>query len=540
MHRQWKITHKNDITKLTRIVSSQNDEHDALEEIFASNNMMNNGVDMRIFTPMNFMSNMSQESENMTGISNLDVRTLEIMSISTKTKFIEEIIKIEKSYSPFTENNYYSKECLSANVKRLARAEKDKGNHINNAFYMFISEQMHLHNTPIKKLYAKESFALACGLQLHSCSSNHYDKIREKCNFLILPDKRTLFLSGCKSVPLDIIFSSKQKSGHAVTLQKICHKLSASNCKNNTINQKRAMPLHLDEINIKPINAFSNKCNSFGPSHNKCDELASSVQAFLLSTLTGKKTCLNLNSVPVHNMESECLEEKLLECLDKAHQADFDVIPIIIDGESKNVKMMKKSLRCTNVNNNNRTPSARMKFEGFFIHKDRKYFVLFCLVHIAKCVLNNLLRKDNYFEYPMLVLTNGCILESRTCSSNWLKELCNVNKNKLVSSVRLNKNAVVPSNLDKQKVAPALAIFSSEVTSALKLEFGEKAKRTHAFLEFFNNCIIQSLLLPTLKSVKKICAAFPFYWLMIPDFHTSTKSQIGCKINGVAVKKKMK
>ena len=68
----------------------------------------------------------------------------------------------------------------------------------------------------------------------------------------------------------------------------------------------------------------------------------------------------------------------------------------------------------------------------------------------------------------------------------------------------MSKNAVAPSNLDKQKVALALAIFSPEVTVALKLEFREKAKRVHAFLQFFSDYIIQLLPITGIyKSQKK-------------------------------------
>ena len=78
-------------------------------------------------------------------------------------------------------------------------------------------------------------------------------------------------------MPLDIIFLSKPKLGHTTILKKMCHKLSMSNDELRTMKQKRAMSIHLDEINIKPINLFSNKCNLFSPSHNKCNKLAFSV-----------------------------------------------------------------------------------------------------------------------------------------------------------------------------------------------------------------------------------------------------------------------
>jgi len=59
---------------------------------------------------------------------------------------------------------------------------------------------------------------------------------------------------------------------------------------------------------------------------------------------------------------------------------------------------------------------------------------------------------------------------------NWIKELYKKNKNKLVCSARINYNIIYPINLDKQKVSPALALFSIEIKSALRPEFSKKAK----------------------------------------------------------------
>ena len=68
---------------------------------------------MKIFTPVNFMESDICISESESDISNLEIRKYEILNISTMTKLLNEIIKIEKSYSPFTENNYSLIECLS-------------------------------------------------------------------------------------------------------------------------------------------------------------------------------------------------------------------------------------------------------------------------------------------------------------------------------------------------------------------------------------------------------------------------------------------
>ena len=86
----------------------------------------------------------------------------------------------------------------------------------------------------------------------------------------------------------------------------------------------------------------------FGPARNDAKELASSMQVFLLSTLTGKKCCVNLSSTPVHKMQSEHLKNKLFECLDKAKSSDYTVVPIIIDGAATNCKVLKDVLETTN------------------------------------------------------------------------------------------------------------------------------------------------------------------------------------------------
>ena len=47
------------------------------------------------------------------------------------------------------------------------------------------------------------------------------------------------------------------------------------------------------------------------------------------------------------------------------------------------------------------------------------------------------------------------------------------------------RNVAVIANMSKQKVKPALALFSKDLTSALKDEHRDKAQGTHEFLEMF-------------------------------------------------------
>ena len=67
------------------------------------------------------------------------------------------------------------------------------------------------------------------------------------------------------------------------------------------------------------------------------------------------------------------------------------------------------------------------------------------------------------------------------------------NKNKIISSLRMNRNIECADNLSKQKVSPALALFSRDLTVALKKECGDNAKGTYEFLKTLNDYVMQPL-----------------------------------------------
>ena len=73
-----------------------------------------------------------------------------------------------------------------------------------------------------------------------------------------------------------------------------------------------------------------------------------------------------------------------------------------------------------------------------------------------------------------------------------------------MSNVRINRNIAYVDNLSKQKVKPALALFSKEVTTALRDEYGSEADRTTNFLEIFQDCIIQPLLTVSPSKANKV------------------------------------
>ena len=63
----------------------------------------------------------------------------------------------------------------------------------------------------------------------------------------------------------------------------------------------------MNEINIQTMMSFTNKAYTFGSSVNNNEEMANSMQVFLLTTLHGKKHRINLCSKPMHNMKSKYL-----------------------------------------------------------------------------------------------------------------------------------------------------------------------------------------------------------------------------------------
>ena len=107
--------------------------------------------------------------------------------------------------------------------------------------------------------------------------------------------------------------------------------------------------------------------------------------------------------------------------------------------------------------------------------------ITFCIIHMIKCIRNNLTSKGNFFHYLSLSLSNGITLNSGCCDFKWMRKSHNKFKEELVVDVKITRQAAHPHNLEKQKVAPALLVFSDQVTAALKVNFGDQAKGTYEF-----------------------------------------------------------
>ena len=117
---------------------------------------------------------------------------------------------------------------------------------------------------------------------------------------------------------------------------------------------------------------------------------------------------------------------------------------------------------------------------------------------------------NNEFVCPKLTLPTGHVLQSGTCKVKWIRDLYHKNKSKLISNMRMNRNIACIDNLSKQKVSPALALFSENITTALRDQHGDQAKGTWEFLTFFNDYIIQPLLTISASKGCKIKSATVF------------------------------
>lgn len=284
------------------------------------------------------------------------------------------------------------------------------------------------------------------------------------------------------------------------------------------------MALHIDEINIQVRHTFRNNSLS-GPSHNDCKKIANSMLMFLITTLTGAERSINLCSKPVCNLNSEYLHRTLISCLSKAKECGYEVLPIIFDGASTNMKVVKELLKQVNEKNEEPSSIAELKLKINFQYENRSYYVMLCIVHIIKNIRNALVKKQNDFYYPRLRLSTGHVLEEGICSAKWMRELHKMNKNKIISSFRMNRNIAYVDNLSKQKVSPALALFSRELTVALKKEFGDNAKGTYEFLKTMNDYAMQPLLTATTLKGYKIIEASVF------NCKTDVRLQCFCEIS---------
>ena len=158
-----------------------------------------------------------------------------------------------------------------------------------------------------------------------------------------------------------------------------------------------------------------------------------------------------------------------------------------------------------------------MKFETSFMHNNNEHFIMFCVPYILKSFRNGLFSLNNYYQHPRLELSTGYVLEAGVCTVSWVRKLHHENKDKLFSTYRMPRNVAYVDSLSKQKVSPALALFSTNLTSTLEKEYGNVAESIHKLLRIMNDYVVQPLFTISSQKGFKIKELIVFYLLITLD-----------------------
>ena len=113
---------------------------------------------------------------------------------------------------------------------------------------------------------------------------------------------------------------------------------------------------------------------------------------------------------------------------------------------------------------------------------------------MLKSFRNGLFSSNNHYQCPTLEISTGFVLEAGVWTVSWTRKLHHKNKDKLFSTYRMPRNVAHVESLNKQKVSPALALFSINLTSALEKEHGNAAEGACKLLRMMNDHVVQPLL----------------------------------------------
>ena len=132
-----------------------------------------------------------------------------------------------------------------------------------------------------------------------------------------------------------------------------------------------------------------------------------------------------------------------------------------------------------------------MKFPSSFTFNNNRTLITLCIMYIIKCIRNNLISNGFFLHCPSLTLSNDKALERINCDFKWTRKLHHAFKDELVVVLKIWRKDAHLNNLEKKNLFPALLVFSDQVTSALKENYGEGCKGRDGFLKWINYCIIK-------------------------------------------------
>ena len=271
----WEIIKLEFNVKSRRQLKSENNECSAFQEMSIYKNADTKLYDINVSTPVEVIAE-NVENSNIAFAKDIRYENEIFKDFSMKDEIFKHVVFAEKRFDSIAiNNNKYSNHIeISSNLLKLSEKEDNSGNDELSIFCKFMSEQLILINCDYhQRIYPKNSFTMACGLQLHHNSAHRYEMIRKNLPFVLLPDKRTLLDSSNKpAIPADCFFNEDFISPHSKVLQKIADILPKLGGKIRKWRQNLnyfslIFAMRIDEINIQVKHSFCNQ-SLFGPSHN--------------------------------------------------------------------------------------------------------------------------------------------------------------------------------------------------------------------------------------------------------------------------------
>lgn len=304
----------------------------------------------------------------------------------------------------------------------------------------FICEQLQLMFMTSKRYspgYLLFAFRVYCYSRLS------YSFLRDSC--LTLPHVSYLRRLSSIFVPKSLA-NDDNVDEHLAYLKQKCSLLGE---------RERICTLLIDEIYVKPSVTYKGgSLQGFAENSLECIE-ATTVQAFMLSSITSKQKDIAA-LLPVKHIDRSFLQDSIMKVLRLTEKAGYRVIAIISDNNRVNRNSFEKlcggELR----------PSIQHPLDP-----TRQLFFLFDSVHLLKCIRNNWINQhDQSFRFPQPLLLAADAL--CTASFGHLKQLYDTEQNNIVKlAPGLTFTALHPNNIQRQNVNLALKIFDDKNIAAL-------------------------------------------------------------------------
>ena len=139
---------------------------------------------------------------------------------------------------------------------------------------------------------------------------------------------------------------------------------------------------------------------------------------------------------------------------------------------------------------------ALKRYSTHFNFEGRIYFIIFCTIHVLKCIRNNLIRTSNHFKYPAIYLPDGHSIPAGICDIQLIRQLYKevISKKTLLHTFSFPKKVAWPNKLEPQQVHPCLILFSENMIMALCCYYPVVGAGTYNFLQFIQKYFVLLLL----------------------------------------------